>query len=81
MGSSSRLGPQLAPQRTWALEEEHSGNVFNPPTLLPTKPLDQQDMFKGTGQGSSTLRCQWALALAPGYWGTQGLLCQEGGFC
>ena len=33
-----------------------------------TKPLDQQDMVKGTGQGSSTLRYLWAwpLLLATG---------------
>lgn len=39
-----------------------------PPTLLPTKPLDQQDMVKGTGQGSSTRGCLWAwpLLLATG---------------
>jgi len=77
MGSSSRPGPQLASPKDLGPggEVEAFSYLWNtqrtclmPPTLLPTKPLDQQDMVKGTGQGSSTLRYLWAwpLLLATG---------------
>ena len=78
MGSSSRPGPQLASPKDLGPGGEVAafcylwntqGMCLIPPhTLLPTKPLDQQDMVTGTGQGPSTLRYQWAwpLLLATG---------------
>lgn len=91
MGSSSRPGPQLASPKDLGPGGEVAafcylwntqGMCLIPPTHTPPH---QAPGPAGYGHGHWTrpldTEVPVGLALAPGYWGTQGLLCQEGGFC